>query len=192
MNTHFTALPTGRALAAACALALCGSAMAAQHSVAKTISPAAYSRAESELKDVYRAEREACSQQAGNAKDICVETAKGHEKVALAHLQWQRTGKAADMSKLRQARYEARYEIAKEHCDDKNGNAKDVCMLEAKAQRDKAEAAAKTAKDMAEDREQAQDTAMKADYKVAREKCDALSGDAKDSCQAAARARYGQ
>ena len=159
---------------------------------AATLSSGAYDRARSDLQTTYKGEREACSQQSGNAKDICVETVKGKEKVAMAHLQYQRSGAAKDMSKLNEARYEARYELAKEVCDDQAGNAKSVCVAQAKATRDKAKANVKMAKQVTEARQDANDTRMKADFEVAQKRCDAMNGDSKDACVAGARARFGQ
>jgi 5-deoxy-D-glucuronate isomerase len=159
---------------------------------AATLSSATYDRAHSELKTIYKAERDACDQQTANAKDICVETVKGKEKVAMAHLQYQRSGAAKDMSKLNEARYEARYEVAKEVCDDQAGNAKSVCVAQAKAARDKAKANVKMAKNVAEARQDADETKMKADFDVAQKRCDAMNGVTKDACMASARARFGQ
>jgi uncharacterized protein with LGFP repeats len=159
---------------------------------AANISPAVYDSASKEVKTTYQAERDACAQMSGNAKDICVETAKGKEKVALAHLQYQRSGNAGDMNKLAEARYEARYEVAKEVCDDQAGNAKDVCVAKAKADNDKAKADAKLKKVTTEARNDAADAKDKADYKLASERCDAMSGNPNDACMASARARYGQ
>lgn len=159
---------------------------------AATLSSATYERARDDLKTIYKTEREACNQQSGNAKDICVETVKGKETVAMAHLQYQRSGAAKDMTKLNEARYEARYEVAKEVCDDQAGNAKSVCVAQAKATRDKAKANVKMAKNVTEARQDADETKMKADYDVAQKRCDAMNGDAKDVCVASAKARYGQ
>jgi outer membrane protein TolC len=116
----------------------------------------------------------------------------GREKVAMAHLQYQRSGDAKDMARLNEARYEARYEVAKEMCDDQAGNAKDVCLAQARAERDKAKANVQMAKNVTEASRDADATKAEADYKVARERCDAMSGNAKDACVASARARYGQ
>ena len=159
---------------------------------AANITPAAYDSARKELQTTYKTERDACNQKSGNAKDICVETVKGKEKVAMAHLQYLRSGDGKDMNKVVEARYDARYELAKEVCDDQAGNAKDVCVAKAKADHDKAKADAKMKKTTAEAREDAADSKNKADYKVASERCDAMSGNTKDSCMATARARYGQ
>lgn len=171
-----------------CALALVGLAGTASATLTKPV----YNTAKDEVKAMYKAERDKCDTLAGNAKDVCVERAKGQEKVALANLEYQYTGKAKDHNSYLEARYEARYQVAKEMCDDKSGNAKDVCMAEAKASHDKAKADLKANKKMVEAESDAIETKLKADYKVANERCDALSGNAKDSCQASAKARYFQ
>jgi hypothetical protein len=171
-----------------CALALTAVAGTASAMLSKPV----YSTAKDEVKAMYKAEREGCNSLAGNLKDVCVEKAKGHEKVALAHLEYQYTGKQKDRNDYLEARYEARYQVAKEACDSQAGNAKDVCMAEAKAARDKSKADLKANKAVAEAKDDAMETKLKADYKVAAEKCDALSGNPKDSCQASAKARYFQ
>ncbi len=171
-----------------CALALIGIAGTASANLTKPV----YSAAKDEVKAMYKAEREKCDTLSGNAKDVCVERAKGQEKVALANLEYQYTGTMKDRNHYLEARYEARYEVAKEMCDDKAGNAKDVCMAEAKAARDKAKANLKADKKVAEAEADAMETKLKADYKVANERCDTLAGDAKDSCRASAKARYFQ
>jgi membrane protein involved in colicin uptake len=156
------------------------------------LSPAAYGQAKDQVQAASKGERDACTPLKDNAKDICVQTAKGREKVALAHLQFQHTGNAKDMAKLVEARYDTAFEIAKERCDDQQGNAKDVCMTKARAEHDKAKADARAKKEITEARNDAADSKNKADYKVAAERCDAMSGNAKDACMAAARARYNQ
>ena len=82
------------------------------------------------------------------------------------------------------------YAVAKELCDDKGGNAKDVCVTEAKAAHTKELADAKLNKKVREARKDAIDDKRDADYKVATEKCESLSGDAKASCISDAKARF--
>lgn len=171
-----------------CALALVGLAGTASATLTKPV----YNTAKDEVKAMFKTERDKCDTLAGNAKDVCVERAKGQEKVALANLEYQYTGKAKDRNDYLEARFDARYKVAKEMCEDKAGNAKDVCMSEAKAEHDKAKADLKANKKVAEAQNDAMEAKLKADYKVANERCDALSGDAKDSCQASAKARYYQ
>ena len=141
---------------------------------------------------MFKSERDSCDKLAGNAKDVCNERAKGQEKVALAHLEYQHTGTTKDRNDYLEARYEAKYKLAKEMCDDKSGNAKDVCVADAKAAHDKAKADLKANKAIADAQNDQMETKLKADYKAAKERCDSLSGDAKDSCQASAKARYFQ
>jgi hypothetical protein len=172
------------------ALAVMGATMGLAN--AASLSSATYGAAKDQLQASYKAERETCNSMSGNAKDICVETAKGREKVAMAHLQHQRSGDTKDMAKLAEVRYDARYELAKEVCDDQAGNAKDVCVAQAKAEHDKAKADMKMNKEVAKARADAADDKMAADYKVASERCDAMSGEGKDACMATARARFNQ
>jgi hypothetical protein len=90
------------------------------------------------------------------------------------------------------------YDVAKEMCDDKKGNDKDVCVKEAKATHERNLAPAKTEKaaatgtstDVAEARADAKKDTVDAAYKADKEKCDAMSGDAKDKCQANVKAKY--
>lgn len=173
-------------LACAALMAVSGSAFA------ENFSKATYNAAKDDLKNVYKQEHAACDKLSGNAKDICVEEAKGHEKVAMAQLEYNYTGKTEDGLKVEEARYEARYEVAKEKCDDFAGDKKDICVREAKTARDKAKADLKQAKKNTEAAEDAEQAKMKADYKLASAKCDTLSGDAKDVCVASAKARYNQ
>lgn len=157
---------------------------------AQTVSKASYNTDKTRISATYKADKAACAAQSGNARDICLEEAKGKEKVALAELQHSYSGKAEDQIKLRKARAEADYAVAKEKCDDLSGNAKDVCVKEAKAVEAKALANAKMNQQIGEARTDAADTKRDADYKVAVEKCDALSGDAKTSCMMAAKAHF--
>lgn len=171
-----------------CALALIGLAGTASANLTKPV----YSAAKDEVKAMFKVERDKCDSLAGNAKDVCVAHAKGQEKVAMAHLEYQYTGKVKDRNEYLESRFDARYKLAKEMCDDKTGNPKDVCVAEAKAEHTKAKADLKANKAVAEAQSDAMDTKLKADYKVASERCDALAGDPKSSCQASAKARYFQ
>jgi len=140
----------------------------------------------------YKAARAACAPMRNNAKDVCLEEAKAHEKVSRAELEFGHTGTPGDEVKLRVARAESAYAVAKEKCDDLAGNAKDVCVKEAKAVEVKALANARTAKVTGEARSDAMQDARDADYKVAAEKCEALAGDTRTACIAAAKAKFGK
>lgn len=166
--------------------------MAVGAAQANNFSKGTYDGAKDDVKSVYKAERDACSKHSGNAKDICIEQAKGREKIALAQLEYNYTGTEKDEMKLWEVKADARYDIAKEKCDDLAGNAKDVCVRKAKTDHDKSKADLKLAKKSNEAIDDAETAHMKADYKLAIEKCDTYSGDKKDVCVASAKAQYNE
>ncbi len=178
--------PSTVALIAATLSLCCGLAQAAN------FSKSVYDGAKEDIKTSYKADKDACGKLSGNAKDICMEEAKGREKVALAQLEYNYSGNAKDEAKLVEARYEARYEVAKERCDDRSGEAKDVCTREAKTAYEKSKADLKMNKKVAEAVDDAEEARIKADYKLASEKCNTMSGDTKDVCVNSAKARYNQ
>lgn len=159
---------------------------------AATLSKAEYKADKTRISADYKADKAACAAFAANAKDICVQEAKAKETVARAELEYSYSGKAADQTKVLVAKAKSAYAVAKEKCDDQAGNAKDVCVKEAKAVEVKALADAKLGKKIGEARKEASDDKTDANYKVAVEKCDALAGDAKTSCVAAAKAKFGK
>ena len=151
----------------------------------------------------YKMDKAACDSLSGNGKDICVEEAKGKEKIAKAEADaaYLNTPKAREAA--RDARADANYAVAKERCDDLAGNAKDVCVKEAKATHVRATADAKvdrvsadtrndSAEKTAEARRDATNDKRDADYKVAVEKCDSLAGPSKDTCLRDAKSRFGK
>jgi hypothetical protein len=159
---------------------------------AANFSKTSYDSAKADIKATYKAERENCGALAGNAKDICVEQAKGREAVALAQLEYNYTGKAGDEQKLYAVRADTRYELAKERCDGLGGENKDVCLRQARTEHEKAQADIKLAKKVTSAIDEADQARMKADYRLAIEKCGQLAGDAKDSCVSAAKSRHGE
>lgn len=170
------------------AAALCLLPLAAR---AETMNKADYDATRSRIDATSRTDQAACAAHSGNAKDICVEQAQGKEKVARAELEYRHSATAEDRNKVLVARAEADYAVARERCDDKAGNVKDVCIAEAKAAETKALADAKMGKDIGKAETDAMDERRGAERKVAVEKCDALAGDAKSGCLAAAKAKYG-
>lgn len=159
---------------------------------ANNFSRPVYEGAKAEVKARYKAEREACTGKKANAMDVCLEVAKGREKVSLAQLELNYTGKKSDEMALWEAKIEARHDIAKEKCDDLTGKDKDVCQQAAESAYDKSKANMKLAKKTDAAVEDADEAHMKADYKLAAEKCNAYSGDKKDICIASAKAHYNQ
>jgi len=157
---------------------------------AATISKADYSAGKTRISADLKTAKAACDAFKANAKDICVEEARAKEKVALAELEFAYSGKPDDQTKVLEAKAKSAYAVAKEKCDDKAGNDKDVCVQQAKAVEVKALADAKMGKQIAEAKNEATADKRDADYKVAVEKCDAMTGDAKNACIASAKARF--
>ncbi|HZT55396.1 MAG TPA: hypothetical protein VFA35_04150 [Burkholderiaceae bacterium] len=174
---------TGLAIAALC---VAGTAFGA------TGNKTDYNAAKDRIAAEYKADKAACDAFSGNKKDICVEQAKGKEKVAKAEAEYNYTGKPDDQNRIAVEKADAEYAVAKEMCDDKAGHDKDVCTTDAKSAHTKAIADAKMNKKVGEARKDAAEDKRDADYKAAVEKCDALAGDAKSACLGAAKARFGK
>ncbi len=151
-----------------------------------------HNAAEDRINATYKTQRSACKSLKANANDVCEKQAKAEEKVAKAELQASYTGKAADQDKLRLVKADTAYDVAKEMCDDKAGNDKDVCIQEAKGVQAKSRADTtikETVRGAINDDSQAR---LNADYMVAVEKCDALAGEAKSSCVTQAKTKFGK
>ena len=165
-----------------------------------------YKMAKDKISADYKAAKTNCDALKDNAKDICVKEAKGAENVAKAELDAQHKPSDKATNKARMARADADYDVAKEKCDDLKGNAKDVCVKDAKAAHTTAKENAKVAKaaakpadsaaekgaQVAEARKDASAEKNEANYKAAKERCDAMSGDAKSKCVDDAKRMYGQ
>jgi len=151
----------------------------------------AYDSAKASAKSTYEAAKAKCDALKDNAKDICVAEAKAARTRTdeNAEAAYKNTPKAREHAIHEIA--EADYKVAKERCDDKTGNDKDVCVKVAKAAMTKAKADAKATRVSTDAKVDASKDKREADYKVAAEKCDAMTGDAKSACVKAAKAKYG-
>lgn len=108
-------------------LAISGSA------VAQTPSKTEYKAAKEAISTQYKADKTACSSMSGNAKDICIEEAKGRESVAKAELEAKFNPTDKTRYEVLVAKADAAYEVAKEKCDDLAGDAMSACNKEAKS-----------------------------------------------------------
>jgi hypothetical protein len=96
---------------------------------------------EERIEAEYKADKAKCDTMKGNAKDVCEKEAKGKEKVAKAELDARANPSERNQRKVEEAKAEARYEVAKERCDDMKGKEKSACEKEAKADHERAKAA---------------------------------------------------
>lgn len=127
------------ALIASAGLAVSGATLAAD-----AMSKDAYKAEKDKIDATYKAEKERCDALSGNKKDICQAEAKGHHEVAKAELDARNKATPAAQRDVAMKKADADYEVAKERCDDLSGNAKDVCMKDAKAARERARASVKS------------------------------------------------
>ena len=151
----------------------------------------AYESAKTTAKSTFEAAKGKCDAMNGNAKDVCVAEAKAARTRtdADAEAAYKNTPKAREHAVREIA--EADYQVAKERCDDRTGNDKDVCVKVAKAALVRAKADSKATRVSTSAKMDASKDKREADYKVAAEKCDAMTGDAKGACVKAAKAKYG-
>jgi len=168
------------------AVALCATGITAHAAITKAEHKAAVQNAEMTFKSA----KATCGSLAGNAKDVCVAEAKVQKAYAIAKTDGEYTNTAKAIYAGRKDVASAEYDLAKTKCGALAGNARDVCVKEAKAVEVRAQADAKAGTKISEARIDAADTKNTANYKVAIEKCDAFSGDAKDACVKEAKARF--
>lgn len=179
---------------------------------AAPLSKADYKAAKSDIENKFKSDKKACNVHADNVKDICIEEAKGIERVAKAELEASNEPSIKHNFDVQEAKAKAALAIAKEKCDDQAGNAKAVCRKEAQAVytsdmakaklsektgqiNNKAASEMKDTENTAMDkkasaRKEANEDIREADYKTALQKCDAYAGDVKANCIAEARTRF--
>ena len=197
-----------KAIALAVGLACSAGAMA------EAMSKNDFEAGKDKIKAEYKTAKANCSSLSGNANDVCVAEAKGKESVGMAELDASYKATPKAHYKVSVAKAEADYDVAREKCGDLSGNAKDVCVKEAKAAETAAKADAKaqmktsdananasekTAAARSEAKKQGADARKDAEvekrdaqYGVAKEKCDTYAGSAKDLCLDQAKVSFGK
>ncbi len=182
--------------------------------MAQNMSKSEYQTAKNQIEAEHKSDAANCGSHADNAKDICMAEAKGKEKIAKAELNARRKNSAKNHYDVHAAKAEAAYAVAKQKCDEKSGNDRDVCVKEAKVVETRAKADAKTRMKatMADKKANKQSAAAHstadkkkgdakhdaaheksdANYDLAKEKCDDLAGDAKKNCVDHAKQHHGK
>jgi hypothetical protein len=159
---------------------------------ATTEAKANYKVAKESAASNYKVAREKCNSLTGNPKTICTSEAEAARIRTKAEAESQYKGTQSARANARTAIANAEYDVAKARCGSQTGNAKDVCVKEAKAVKVAAKADATEEKKVVTARLEARDDKRDANYQVALEKCDALAGASKDSCVASAKTMYGK
>jgi hypothetical protein len=123
-------------IAAALALGTAGFVQAADKADRKV-----HNADEERIESEYKVAKEKCDALSGNQKDICIAEAKGKEKVAKAENDAKNAkDQAKAHARVERVKADADYDVAKQKCQENKGNEKDVCLKQAKADRDRAKA----------------------------------------------------
>ena len=140
---------------------------------------AEYDAAKARADASYNASRLRCKDFSGNDRDVCMEKAKATFVKAKADAKANYEGTGEAKLEAREDAIEADYKVAKEKCDSLAGDAKDVCVAEAKEVYAKKGAAI-----------EAREESMEADYTMVKARCNTLSGDARQNCLKEAKVKY--
>ena len=93
-----------------------------------------YKAGKYKIEGEYKAARAECKSLAGNPADVCVAEAKGAERVAMAELDAAYKPSRKSRYKVRMAKAEAGYDVAKEKCEELAGNATMLFYMSEEAQ----------------------------------------------------------
>jgi hypothetical protein len=164
----------------AAALALHFGAIAyADDKVAEVIYDAKVERAES----AYKIAIAKCDALKGNAEDICVAEAKKTREMTQGNAKAVHERTAESRSDADKGTAGAELKLAKQKCDELDGNKHDVCVKEAELKHTQAVTATDANEEVAEAHDEAHEDVSDAKYKLAMEKCESLEGDAQDVCE---------
>lgn len=188
MNQHNTLMHNARYGAMAVLIA-CTSIVSVH---AATGSKADYDAAKAAAKQTRDTAEAQCKSLSGNAADVCKAKAKVDYVTAEANAEAKYKGTEKAVYNARVDVAKAKYDLAKEECDDKTGNDKSVCRKDAEAAYVAAKADAKASRKTHEAADDATDAKTDAAYDAEKQRCDALNGDAKDACVAKVKATFGR
>ena len=107
---------------------------------AGAMTPEEHKAAKDKIEADYKMDKAKCDAMKDNAKDVCQKEAEGKEKVAKAELAQQFKPSDSTARKVEEQKVEAAYGVAKEKCDDLQGDAKNACQKQAKAEESKGKA----------------------------------------------------
>jgi hypothetical protein len=89
--------------------------------------------ASNQISTEYQKAKIACGSTRDNARDICLQEAKGIYKVAQAELEYKDEPSPRHLRNVGVAQADSAFKVAKEKCDDSTGSAKSTCRADAKA-----------------------------------------------------------
>ena len=161
----------------------------------------AYKAQELRIEADYDAAQTRCKPLAGNGRAVCKEQARGERDIAQAALALQYKPSADNDEKLRIAKAEAAYAVARQRCKTLDGDGREICSKDAKAVLAAARADAKLQKDvvaqqmrsddLVRERTEREEKIAQAQFDAARDRCEMLPGDGRDNCLADVKRRFG-
>ena len=169
-----------------------GMALTNGASAATNIAKAEYNATTEKASADYKIAREKCNALAGNSKTVCVAEAQATQTRTKEEAEAHYKNTTGSVARARKDIADADYEVAKAKCGTKTGNAKDVCITEAKSAKVATVENAVADKKIVNALVDAQADKQTAEYKVAIEKCDAQTGAAKALCVSNAKTAFGK
>jgi hypothetical protein len=121
---------TFNAASIACAIAGCAAYFPAYSA---TLSRQDAREASNQISADYQRAKIACGSTRNNARDICLQEAKGIYKIAQAELEYKDEPTPRHLRNVGIAQADSAFKVAKEKCDDSTGAAKTTCRADAKA-----------------------------------------------------------
>lgn len=120
-------------------------ALISAFATAQTANNSAYKAAHDKAEATYKAAKKQCDTLKDNAEDVCTEEAKVARAQAERDAVAQHKNTGNELTRAERKLADAKYDLAKEKCDDLSGDAKDSCQAQARSM--KANMTASTAGD---------------------------------------------
>ena len=127
----------------------------------------------------YDVDKKRCDSLKGNDRDVCLERASANLKINEADLKAYEKNTTAASLKSEHEKVKQLYKVDKEKCDDYKGNAKDICVAQADAVKQRREGNLK-----------ALESRLDGEYKLAVEKCESYASDKRSACKDEAKRMY--
>ncbi|GGY12146.1 BON domain-containing protein [Pseudoduganella dura] len=108
-------------------------ALVSAFATAQTANNTAYKSAHDKAEAAYKAAKKQCDTLKDNAEDVCTEEAKVARAQAERDAVAQHKNTGNELSRAERKLADAKYELAKEKCDDLSGDAKDSCQVQARS-----------------------------------------------------------
>jgi hyperosmotically inducible protein len=108
-------------------------ALVSAFATAQTANNSAYKAAHDKAESTYKAAKKQCDKLKDNAEDVCTEEAKVARAQAERDAVAQHKNTGNELSSAERKLADAKYDLAKEKCDDLSGDSKDSCQAQARS-----------------------------------------------------------